>query len=211
MNTKALKQAAAEFLREYPGGFNHPVMVEVGKKHKKDKITNLARDLFAKKHFRDSSQIIDSMAKIVSQSTLISMFEKPKFRDMTRALSPGEKDVLAGGLKSLLHGSEKRGFEIILGIVVEKKLARWPLMTAFQYYYRPDEEVFIKPTTTKLIIKKLELDLVYRPQPSWAFYEAYRSAVNKMKQTVPKSLSPSNAAFCGFLMMTFDKEMRPNR
>jgi hypothetical protein len=61
----------------------------------------------------------------------------------------------------------------------------------------------VKPTTAKGIIRKLELDhLIYNPRPSWAFYEAYRETINEMKTRVHPSLSPNNAAFTGFLMMS---------
>ncbi len=208
MNNKLLKQAAENFLKKYPGGFEHPIMVELGKKHKKDKLTNLAKDCFAKKNFKDSSEIVRSMVKVVSQSTMVSLFEKPKFRDMVNLLSKDEQDIFAKGLKFLLYSNEKQGFEILVEELAKRKMAKWTLMTVFQYYFRPDTEVFIKPTTTKLILTNLELDLVYKPTPTWDFYESYRDAVNYMKKKVSKLLSPSNAAFCGFLMMTFDKESK---
>jgi hypothetical protein len=203
MNYKRLKKAEADFLKRYPGGFEHPEMMEIAKKHKKDKMVRLAQESFAKKNFRDSDEILNSMVKVVSQSSMVSVFEKPKFRDMVKALSKREKDIIAKGLKDLLHGNEKRGFETILAELASRKMAKWTLMTVIQNYYRPDEEVFIKPTTTKDIINNLELDLIYKPKPSWEFYEAYRDIINKMKKRVAKSLSPSNAAFCGFLMMVF--------
>ena len=60
----------------------------------------------------------------------------------------------------------------------------------------------MKPTTTKGIISHFEIEgLEYNPTPTYAFYKKYRSLINKMKKEVDVSLSPSNAAFCGFLMM----------
>ena len=75
-------------------------------------------------------------------------------------------------------------------------------MTVIQAYYRPDKEVFIKPTTTKLVIEGLGLGLNYDPTPSWDFYQAYREQITAMKKQVNSSLSPNNPAFCGFLMMS---------
>jgi hypothetical protein len=43
--------------------------------------------------------------------------------------------------------------------------------------------------------------LEYKPLPTWAFYLGYRDLINTAKQQVDSSLSPSNAAFSGFLMM----------
>ena len=63
--------------------------------------------------------------------------------------------------------------------------------------------MFVKPTTTKGVIKTFELDdLVYHPRPTYDFYVRYRDAIDEMKSHVDASLSPNNAAFTGFLMMT---------
>ena len=80
------------------------------------------------------------------------------------------------------------------------KQAKWTLATSIQTYYRPQKDVFIKPSTTKLIIDKLELDLEYQAAPTWKFYSAYRKQIKAMKETVNKNLSPNSPAFCGFLM-----------
>jgi len=88
-------------------------------------------------------------------------------------------------------------------ILAEGKLAKWRLVTICLLYYRPDREVFVKPTTTKNVIRQFELDgLVYSPRPSWNFYSDYRDAIEAMKSQVSPTLSPNNAAFTGFLMMS---------
>lgn len=202
MNIKALKAAEKKFLKKYPGGFEHPEMVEVVKKHKKVQLEKFAKDSFAKKQFDDTDFIVAEMAKLVSRSTLISMFEKPKFRDLINGLTPKERSVFAEALYELLHGKQKVGFESLVSELDERKLAKWPLVTAFQSYYRPHKEVFIKPTTTKLIINKLELDMTYKPKPTWEFYRDYRKVILELKSEVSDTLWPSNAAFCGFLMMS---------
>lgn len=204
MNLKRLKEAEKEFLAKYPGGFGHPEMVEIGKKHKMDKMKQLASERFAKASFRDSVEITESMVRTITQSSMVSVFEKPRYRDVVRAMPPARRTALAKGLKDQLHGNEQRGFEAQLGILAENKLAKWTLMTAIPAYYRPDQEVFIKPTTTKKIISELELDLVYRATPSWEFYHEYRDIINELKTRVSKTLSPSNPAFCGFLMFALE-------
>ncbi len=205
MDHKRLRKAEADFLRRYPGGFEHPDMLEIVKKHKKAKVSEFARENFAKKNFSDTDAVLDSMVKVVTKSSMVSVFEKPRFRDAIRELPRPNREAVVKALKALLHGSEKRGFESLLYELSRVKLAKWTLMTVVQAYYRPDKEVFIKPTTTKNIITNLGLDLVYKPQPTWEFYEAYRDIINKIKEDVDPSLSPSNPAFCGFLMMVFDE------
>jgi hypothetical protein len=201
MNEKKLRQAEKDFFERYPGGFSHPEMIAIRKHHQLDKMVGLAQESFAKRNFRHPDLIFDHMVKIVTRSSLISRFEKPKFRDFARSLPLLERQDLARGLEELLHGNEQTGFEITLALLRTGKLARWPLMTVCQAYYRPEREVFVKPTTTKGIIATFELDsLQYQPVPSWAFYDRYRAAINEMKTRVDPSLSPYNIAFTGFLM-----------
>ena len=118
-------------------------------------------------------------------------------------LSAAERALLSRGLEELLYGAEQNGFEMILDLLKSRKLAKWSLMTVCQTYCHPQRDVFIKPTTVKGVIEHFELkDLQYKPTPSWAFYEAYRSTFYEMKSNVDKSLSPTNPAFSGFLLMS---------
>jgi hypothetical protein len=134
---------------------------------------------------------------------MVSRFEKPRFRDYVSGLSREDRAYLAGGYCNLLHGDQETGFNQILDVLTEGQLAKWSLMTIVMHHYRPQVDVFVKPTTTKNVIRQFELDdLVYRPRPSWGFYAAYRDAISEMKRHVHPSLSPNNAAFTGFLMMS---------
>lgn len=205
MNRAKLKAAEEKFLMRYPGGFTHPQMLELAKKHKVEKMKQLAQDSFAIEKFGSSSGIIDSMGKVVSQSSLISIFEKPKFRDLLKVLNDGEKDHLAGGLKEYLHGNQAFGFRAMTELLQEYKLAKWPLLTVYPIYYRPNVEVFIKPTTAKNIIEYFELtSLKYSSKPNFEFYQAFREQIRQMKQGVDVTLQVDNAAFCGFLMMVME-------
>jgi hypothetical protein len=201
MNVERLLQAEKAFFDRYPGGFSNPEMIAIRKHHKLDQMITLAQESFARQNFFHPDLVIDNMARIITRSSLISRFEKPKFRDFSHSLSPLERQDIARGLEELLHGNEQTGFEIMLSILRTWKLAKWSLMTVCQAYYRPETEVFIKPTTTKGIIARLELtDLQYNPTPSWSFYERYRAAINEMKNKVDPSLASYNIAFTGFMM-----------
>ena len=203
MNLKRLKQAEAEFLARYPGGFNHPDMVTIGKKHNVGKMTEQAKELLSKKAFQKTGPVLASLIKVVSRSSMVSMFEKPKFRDYVNGLDRDEREALAMGFQLLLHGKQQRGFEIVIDILARGKLAKWSLITICPNYMKPLDEVFVKPTTAKNVIKYLELEnLEYKPRPSWAFYEEFRRQILAMKEKVDPSISPSNAAFTGFLMMS---------
>jgi hypothetical protein len=179
MNLEKLKRAEEEFLNRYPGGFDNPEMIQICKKHKLDKMMELAQDCFAKRNLKLSDLIVENMVKVITRSSLISVFEKPKFRDFVRSLPSQERQRLSKGLEETLHGDERAGFETMLEVLKSGKLAKWSLMTICQAYYCPQIEVFVKPTTAKDVIEYFELShLYYHPKPSWAFYDEYRAVIN---------------------------------
>ncbi len=203
MNLQKLKTAEKQFLKAYPGGFKHPVMQALGEKHMMGRTVEMAQEYFARKNFGDARAVAQNMVKIVTKSSMVSLFEKPRFRDEVAAMTPAQVAALAEGLKGLLHGNQQRGFEKLVSVLKPMKLAKWTLLTVVPNYYRPHDEVFIKPTTAKGVVEYFELKgLTYSAQPTWAFYAAYRDAILEMKSKVDPSLAPSNAAFSGFLMMT---------
>jgi len=203
MNLKKLREAEGLFLLNYPDGFASEALAPVRKKHNVDKLSEFAATALARKAFVNQAQVLDAIVRIVTRSSMVSMFEKPKFRDYVNGLGQSDRAALAAGFERLLHGRQEAGFDAILDILSEAKLARWSLMTIIPHHFRPQYDVFVKPTTTKNVIRQFELDgLVYRPRPSWAFYAAYREVINDMKARLNPSLSPNNAAFTGFLMMT---------
>jgi len=205
VNKAKLKEAEERFIMRFPGGFSNPQMLELAKKHKIEKMKKMAQDSFSIEQFENAGSIVESMGKIVAQSSLVSIFEKPKFRDIVKSLNDSEKEHVAHGLKEFLHGDQAFGFGLMTGLLHEYKLAKWPLVTVYPIYYRPSVEVFIKPTTAKGIIEYFELiGPKYNSNPTFEFYQAFRGQIMLMKQQVHASLQVDNAAFCGFLMMTME-------
>ena len=209
MNVDRLKQAEKAFLQRYPGGFENPEIVARRiKKHKPEQMIALTQESFSKDKFERPERIVQNMVKVISRSSVISVFEKPKFRDFANALSPQDREFLSGGLEQVLHGNQQTGFEMILDLLKSGRLAKWSLITVCPMYFHPQRDVFIKPTTVKGVITFFELEnLVYKPTPSWNFYEAYRSAFYELKSRVDPSLSPTNPAFSGFLWMSIQGEV----
>jgi len=203
LNSNKLKQAEAGFLSRYPGGFSDPEMVKIGKRHPMAKMTAMVHDCFSARARKNIGQYAEDMAKVVGRSSMVSMFEKPKFRDFVKRLAPGEQSFLVQAMHDLLHTDNKQdGFEALVELLKTEKLAKWSLISIIPAYYAPTTEVFVKPTTAKNIIQYFDVEsLVYKPTPSWEFYTAYRDLINHAKTQVDSSLSPSNAAFSGFLMM----------
>ena len=203
MNREKLREAEDRFLALYPLGFRDPAMLTLGKKHKMAQMIALAQDSFAEEKFTDLLAVAENLVKIVSRSSMVSIFEKPKFREGVFTMDSQQLQALANGLRGFLHGNQQEGFEKLVATLRPLKLAKWSLLTVAPNYYRPIDEVFVKPTTVKGVIDHFELaGLTYSPQPTWAFYAAYRQAIQEMKALVAPSLSPSNAAFGGFLMMS---------
>jgi hypothetical protein len=204
MNLRKLREAEALFLQRYPGGFqNEEMQTVLAKKHNVGKLSEFTSTALAKKNFAKPGALLDDVVKIASRSSMVSMFEKPKFRDYVNGLARGDRELLVAGYKRLLHGKQEQGFNDVLDVLSEGKLAKWSLMTIHLHHFRPEHDVFVKPTTTKNVIRQFELEgLEYRPRPSWAFYERYRAVIDDMKAHVDPSLWPNNAAFTGFLMMS---------
>lgn len=206
MNIDKLKKAETEFMIRYPGGFKNPEMVEIGKKHKMDKLIDFAQKEFAKDNMEDIETSAENMIKIVQRSSMVSVFEKPKYRDAVRNMTLDDKEHLVDSLYEMLHGDESTGFHKMLNILTRYKLAKWTLITVFRCYYYPQNDFLFKPTTVKNIIKHFEIeDLVYKPRPSYDFFYRYREVINKMKGYVDPSLAVNGAAFNGFLMMSIEQ------
>jgi hypothetical protein len=203
MNINRLKAAENEFLIRFPQGFASPEMQEIGKKHKMEKSVADAQEFFNEERFSKPQQIAEDMVKTVSRSSMVSLFEKPKFRDYVKAMTHDEREALAFSLKDFLYGDQEYGFHTMRDLLLPVKLAKWSLMTIIPNYVKPNQEVFVKPTTAKGVINLFELEnLAYKPTPSYDFYHEYRRQILEMKSLVDPILTPSNAAFSGFLMMS---------
>lgn len=205
MNREKLLQAEAQFLARYPEGFADPAMASVKKRHNVDKLTEFAKASLTPANFNRPEFIADTVLKIVSRSSMVSRFEKPRFRDFIQCLNSAEKEALAGAYEKRLFGRAKqRGFEELVGMMQPFGIAKWSVVSVVPFYFAPRSEVFVKPTTAKGIIAGLEVEgLEYRPAPTWAFYQGYRRLLKDIRESVSPSLSPNNAALSGFLMISF--------
>jgi len=211
MNIDKLKKAEFDFMARYPQGFKNPEMIEMGKKHKMSKLVDFAQKEFASDALEDIEVSVENMIKMVQRSSMVSVFEKPKYRDAVRSMTLDDKEHLVDSLYELLHGDEAAGFHKMLDILTRYKLAKWTLITVFRCYYYPNTDFLFKPTTVKNIIKHFELeDLIYKPRPSYDFFIRYRDEINSMKDMVDESVAVNGAAFCGFLMMAMEMGQSSN-
>jgi len=203
MNIKKLKQAEESFMDRYPLGFDTPEIQAISKKHRMDKIVAFTKDNFTLSALENVDDAIENSIRLVQRSTMVSLFEKPKFRDGLRSMGLDERTFFIESLKQLLHGDEELGFHQMLDIFINYGLAKWTLITVFRCYYYPETDLLYKPTTVKNVIKYFEIEnLIYKPRPSYDFFIRYRDIINDMKKEVnPMVTGIYNAGFSGFLMM----------
>ena len=205
MNLEKLKDIEAEFLLQYPSGFEDAKFFPTMKKFDPSKLEAFTKENLKKENFSNPNLVVDAFFKIIQKSVLVSLFDKLKFRDMLESLTSYEKDMLSIELYELLHGNQKNGFEGIVEFLSQYNLAKWTIISVLLYYNNRQKEYFIKPTTTKNVIKYFELkNLLYKPTPSFEFYVSYKKVLNTMKENVHKSLYPDNAAFTGFLRIAME-------
>ena len=205
MNLEKLKDVETEFLLQYPKGFEDAVFFPTMKKFDPSKLEAFTKENLKKENFSNPNLLVDSFFQIIQKSVLVSLFDKLKFRDMKDSLTSYEKDMLSIEIYELLHGNQKNGFEGLVEFLSQYNLAKWTIISVVLYYNNRQKEYFIKPTTTKNVIKYFEIkDLVYKPTPSFEFYDSYKKVLNEMKKNVHKSLYPDNAAFTGFLRIVME-------
>lgn len=207
MNTQKLKRAEDDFLLMFPSGFSDPSLVELAKKHYADLRKEQAAEYFSEEAFAVPHIVVENIVKLISRSSLVSRFEKPRFKHLINNLTDSEREDYAFALYEQLHGNQEKGFETIITILQREKMAKWPLLTIIPYYYRPSQEIFVKPTTVKAILASYEFDNIqYRPLPSYAFYQAFKTQILAMKQQVSPSIGEDSAAFTWFLMKFASQE-----
>lgn len=203
-----LKDIEVLFLENHPKGFEDEEILAIAKKFKAEKFDQEVNELFKQENFSQPEIICESFSKIISKSPLISLFEKPKLRDAIKSMGMYQKDMFSIALHELLYGNQKNGFETLVEILAEYKLAKWSLITLIPYYLRRRKDYFVKPTTTKNILKYFEIEnIVYKPRPSYQFYKDYKKFLNELKKQTDKSLCKENAQFTGFMMLAFKMDI----
>lgn len=203
MHLAKLQQAQDIFLTAYPGGFDHPEMVAIGKKHNVNRLADFCIEHFTPEKFNQRDALLENWIRVISRSSMTSLFEKPKFKQFINTSIGDERNLLADSLFERLYGNAATGMHLMVNLLKRDKLAKWTMVSAVPAYCELQKEIFMKPNTVKGIIKHFELTgLDYKPTPSWDFYERYQECILQMKEKTDKSLKPNNPAFCGFLMMS---------
>ncbi|XMB66005.1 hypothetical protein RI065_06775 [Mycoplasmatota bacterium zrk1] len=205
MNLTRLKNLERDFLEVHPEGFDSEEMKKISKKHNLGKNIEFVHKVCSKEHLDQGINIIEDIIKIVTKSSMVSVFEKVKFRDLVREFNDFDQQLLVDSLYENIYGDEEKGFDMLVKLLSPYKLAKWPIITVFRAYYNSNYDVFMKPSTVKKVISYLELDdIKYNSKPDFQLYNRYREYINILKGQVDKRLSPDNPAFSGFLMLTIN-------
>ncbi len=203
MNINKLIRLENDFLLHYPHGFNNEEMQKAKKKHNIGRVQEYLKKVCSKENMKLGLTAYDDIIKVVSRSSMVSVFEKMGFRDLSKELDNTEKYFLLDGIYELIHGNEEKGFKMMVSLLEPYKLAKWPIITVWRAYWDLDYDILVKPTTVKKVINYLELENIkYTPKVNYEFYKKYRTYINELKKHVGSSLKPNNPAFSGFLMMT---------
>lgn len=205
MKADRLMQAQERFLAVYPGGFDDPGLMEITKKHRLNRMTVQMQEAFTLEGFRDPAVAVEAFVKLISGSSLVSVFEKAALRNMVKAADQDLKQALSEGLRIMLHEDQAKGFDLLAALLLPYKLAKWPILTVGLLYWDTEHEVLIKPTTVKKVIRFFGLEeLEYTPRVHYDFYAAYRRQFIRMRHQCLPLVGPDNAAFSGFLMLAMD-------
>lgn len=206
MKLEKLDALEVAFFKNYPDGFDDPEFAVIKKKHKMDKMQDFVLEHFSKESFEDKEGVFENFVKLIGKSSLVSVFEKTKFKGESKGMSVDEKNQLVEGLYDFLYVDQEAGFEKQIDVLNRYKMAKWPILTVLGVYLNPEEEVLVKPTTVKGILKYFEVeDFKYTSKANYGFYKDYRTLINRIKAKAGEQLDIDNAAFCGFLMMTIQK------
>jgi len=205
VNLEKLKDLESEFLYRYPKGFKDEHFFPTMKKFKPEKLEEFAKEALKKENFSNPNLVVEGFFKTIQKSVMVSLFDKLKLKDALATLNSYEKDMLSIEIYELLYGDKKEGFEGLVEFLAQYKLAKWTLISIVPYSINRQTEYFIKPTTTKSIIKYFDLkDLVYKPKPTFAFYDNYTKILDEMKSNLDGTLTFDNAAYTGFFNLAIE-------
>jgi len=208
MYLKKLQDLESEFLHRYSTGFKDEQFFPQIKKFNPKKLEAFAKEALKKENFSNPKLLVEGFFKTVQKAVMVSLFDKLKLKDAISSLNSYEKDMLSIEIYELLYGDKKEGFEGLVEFLSQYNLAKWTIISVAPYCINRHSEYFIKPTTTKNIIKYFELkDCIYKPRPSFEFYEHYTKILDDMKKNLDESLTFDNVAFTSFLKIALEMDM----
>jgi len=149
---------------------------------------------------------IHCIVKLITQSSLVSVFEKTRFRSVINESDELYKQEIVDAVYEMVHVNQETGFNHLASILDQFKMAKWPIISVLPFYLDGEYEVLIKPTTVKKVIAFLECtDLQYTPKVNYDFYKKYRDILNIVKSQCDPRLSKNNGAFQAVFMLLLER------
>jgi len=189
----AHQQIDHDFLLRFPAGLQDPQWQALAKKHRSvDSVIRLCQQGLSAEHMQQCmaenrfGEITESCRQIISRSTTVSTFEKMAFRNYLAFRDVHVSFVQA--LYRLLHQFGPDSFADFVEVLQlcrhdgNANPAKWPVVTCFLAYSRPDEHVCIKPTTIKKVAARLGVDIAYQALPNYNTYTRVQAMVQDFKQ-----------------------------
>lgn len=205
MNIEKLKECEYRFYDYYKDGFNDEKLVKTTKLFNTLKFHEIAKKSFAIENFSNIEIVTEGFFTILLKSPLVSFYEGDILRKALKSFTNFEKEMLSIYLQDILYGNLKNSFDDFIELMATKNLAKWQIVTLIPYYFAPDKNYFLKPTTTKNIIKYFEIEgLKYHSKPTYEFYKRYIEIVKIMQNSVREELIGDNGRFTGFLRLAMN-------
>ncbi|WP_198306347.1 hypothetical protein [Arcobacter vandammei] len=210
MNIEKLKECEDRFCEYYEKGFEDEKLAKTVKLFNTAKFHEMAKNSFALEKFSNIEQIIQDFFTILLKSPLISFYEGDILKSALKNFTMYEKDMLSIFLQDILYGdfphNLENSFDDFVELLASKNLAKWHIVTLIPYYFSLNKNYFLKPSTTRNIIKYFEIEnLKYNSKPSFEFYKAYTNNLLEMKNSVNPKLKDDNGRFTGFLRLSMEK------
>lgn len=179
---KSRKKCLKKFLYYFRKGYSDPKYISWERSYKENAHKQFQAEL-SKKKFKSLLQeekfetIAGIAVKIESRTNLLFSFEKMALRDAVKTTA-GAK-TFATGLFEYIYGKGtlKDRFEKFVAAVEtlprkQTRVLTWPLVTVFGFIANPKEQLFLKPTVTKIAAKKYDYPFAYQSKPNWNTYES---------------------------------------
>jgi hypothetical protein len=183
-----LDDAIAEFMRQFPKGFEDPAYAEQrspkATAHELYESTlggGLAEELLAAD---EVAEITQQVVALIGPTKLLSKFEVIALRDGLGE-QPHAKRFFGALLEFLKAAPSEAGFEKLVAAIgklpattPKARVASWPVLTILPFLARPDLFMFLKPEPTVACALRLRFDLHYDPSLQWVTYNQLMTLSN---------------------------------
>jgi len=204
------------FLLHYSDGIKDEEFSNKGNRHIKNyQASEKAQTLDLEELLEENSYSInyccDFITKLVTMSTIISVFEKVAFKNYL-----SDYKVRPLFLKSLYevitNNNEETFNNFVYTLSLKKKEknsnpCKWPLITYLLVVFHPYDEVFIKPTTIKRILTIFDSDISYTSTPNYETYHGIRSLLLDYKKHSSIAKKVDNFTLSGILFVASQNDL----